>query len=227
MRFLSRTNFHVVKIMNIGGMYHKTRGGRHQSRIRWSHFEWKTPVSRFSVWGEADPGMWGIWIAGSENAAGPGHPSAHFAYGTELFKYIIFDDPDWDYSTYDFSNWKTDTKRAARILNATDTDLTHFNVSGGKILYWSGWSDAGLTALGLIDYYEDVQGRHEEATDFTRLFLLPGVGHCAGGPGPDSVDWLDALQGWVETKPPQPSDCYQVENRGRHRLSTPAMCLPS
>ena len=152
----------------------------------------------FPFGGESDPQIWGAWIAGSENAFGPGHPSLHFAFGTEMFKYIIFDDPEWDYATYDFSKWEEDTRRAARILNATNPDLTAFEVAGGKIIYWTGWSDAALTSLEIIDYYDEVLGRHEDADAFSRLFLMPGVGHCGGGPGPSQVDWLGAIQSWVE-----------------------------
>ncbi len=152
----------------------------------------------FPFGGEAHPAAWSSWIAGSENAFGPGHPSLHFAFGTEMFKYIVFDDSTWDYSTYDFSTWREDTRRTSSILDATDPDMTHFNVSGGKIIYWTGWSDAALTALGIINYYEQVQKKHKDVSDFARLFLMPGVAHCGGGPGPDRVDWLGAIQKWVE-----------------------------
>ena len=53
----------------------------------------------------------------------------------------------------------------------------------------------------MIEYYEaltETMGGQESVEDFNRLFMLPGVLHCSGGPGPDSVDYLAALEEWVE-----------------------------
>jgi len=36
------------------------------------------------------------------------------------------------------------------------------------------------------------------AADYFRTFMLPGVLHCAGGNGPDTVDWPSVLADWVE-----------------------------
>lgn len=152
----------------------------------------------FPFGGEAAAAGWGAWITGSGNALGPGTPNLHYAFGTEMHKYLIFDDPEFDYSTYDFSNWEDDTRTAAGILNATQTDLTPFKVAGGKLILWNGWSDPAIPATGTIEYYEAVAAGDPTVSDYTRLFLLPGVLHCAGGPGPDQVDWLDAIQRWVE-----------------------------
>ena len=116
----------------------------------------------------------------------------------ELYKYFVFGDPDWDYTEYDFSTWEADTAATADILNATDTDLGPFRDVGGKIIYWSGWSDLALTPLGTIDYYERLESGDPAARDYSRLYLLPGVLHCGGGPGPDAVDWIDAIRTWVE-----------------------------
>ena len=86
----------------------------------------------------------------------------------------------------------------AAILNATDTDLSAFRDSGGKIIYWTGWSDLALAPLGTIDYYERLAAGDPAARDYARLYMLPGVLHCAGGPGPDRVDWVEAIRAWVE-----------------------------
>jgi feruloyl esterase len=63
---------------------------------------------------------------------------------------------------------------------------------------WHGWSDAAPTALGSINYFEEVRKRDDGVRDYFRLFLMPGVLHCGGGPGPDTVDWLATLADWVE-----------------------------
>ena len=164
------------------------------------------PVSRgesifpgFPFGGENDKGGWDRWIVGAER----GVPSLHFGFGTELFKYFVFDDPDWDYAGYDFSTWADDVADTAAILDATDTDLGSFRDAGGKLILWTGWSDSAITALGAIDYYEDVEDGDPAVREYSRLFMLPGVLHCGGGLGPDRVDWLTAIEDWVERgRPP-------------------------
>ena len=119
-------------------------------------------------------------------------------FGTEMYKYLVFDDPNWDYTEYDFSSHENDTATAASILNATDTDLTEFKSNGGKMIMFHGWSDAAITPLGTIEYYEGVEAGDANVRDYARLFTMPGVLHCGQGPGPDAVDWLAAIEGWVE-----------------------------
>ena len=63
-----------------------------------------------------------------------------YAFGTELYKYFVFGDSNWNYATYDFSSWPEDTARTAAILNATSTDLDAFKKAGGRLILWQGWS---------------------------------------------------------------------------------------
>jgi len=127
-----------------------------------------------------------------------GEPSSQFGFATQGFKYLIFQDPEFDYSTYDFDDYGKDAAHLEAFLDATDPDLTGFREAGGKLLLWHGWSDAALTALGSIEYFEAAEGLDPDVRDYLRFYLMPGVFHCAGGPGPDRVDWLDALETWVE-----------------------------
>ena len=152
----------------------------------------------FSYGGENDRGGWDSWVVGSDARGASGMPNAQYGFGTELYKYFVFDEPEWDYTKYDFSTWEEDTVDAAAILNATDTDLGVFKNAGGKIIYWTGWSDLALAPLGTIDYYEQLEAGDPGARDYARLYMLPGVLHCGGGPGPDQVDWMEAIRAWVE-----------------------------
>lgn len=66
---------------------------------------------------------------------------------------------------------------------------------------WHGWADQLITAHGTIDYYERVletMRGAERTAEFARLFMAPGVGHCAGGEGPPPDGLLDAVRAWVE-----------------------------
>ena len=149
--------------------------------------------------GEGEMGGWPVWISGAPPRPGqPQGPSLRFAFGTELFKYLVFSDPHWEYTKYDLSTWKSDTRRTASFLNATNPDLDAFKSKGHKLLLWHGWSDAALSALATIKYYDEVKARDPKADDYVRMFLMPGVLHCAGGAGPDKADWAAAIDAWVD-----------------------------
>jgi feruloyl esterase len=152
------------------------------------------------IGGEGDPAGWTSWIVGPNAMVMTAQkaPSLRFAFGTEMFKNFVFADPSWDYSKYTFANFKKDTAAAASFLNATDPNLDAFKASGGKLIIWHGWSDAALSANATITYWDQVEKRDPAVRDFARLFLLPGVQHCGGGPGPSTVDWNKVLDEWVE-----------------------------
>jgi feruloyl esterase len=97
---------------------------------------------------------------------------------------------------YDFKDYAEKTERLAAILNANNPDLSEFRKAGGKLLLYHGWSDAALSALGTIDYVESVYRLDASAKNDVRLFMMPGVLHCAGGPGPQQADFLSALEQW-------------------------------
>lgn len=154
------------------------------------------------VGGEADQGGWLEWITGASPrllaTSGGRAPSARYAFGTEFFKYFVFGDPAWDYTRFDISSWAADTRVAATFLNADSVDLTAFKQRRGKLLIWHGWADAALNAVSTINYFERLKAADPQTPDYARLFLMPGVLHCAGGPGPDSVEWIDQIAAWTE-----------------------------
>ena len=87
----------------------------------------------------------------------------------------------------------------AQMYEAKDPDLRPFFRSGGKLLLWHGESDPGPSPVATNEYFEAVLARAPAARSQARYFTLPGVGHCAGGPGASRVAWLDALEAWDET----------------------------
>ena len=123
----------------------------------------------------------------------------------------------WDFSTFNFdSDMAAADAKAMRTLSATDADLRAFRHHNrhGKIIHWHGWEDPAISAVSSIDYYRRVVSENDDASDFYRLFLAPGMLHCSGGPGPNSFgqslaqatplsnapehDILSALERWVE-----------------------------
>jgi len=87
----------------------------------------------------------------------------------------------------------------AEMYEAKNPDLSSFFERGGKLMLWHGESDGGPSPVGSNDYAMSVLETNPEAADQFRYFLLPGVGHCRGGPGADGVDYLAAMDNWVSS----------------------------
>ena len=150
----------------------------------------------FPLGGENESEGWRLWITGSDTASKI--QCLQYYFGTEIFKYFVFNDPDWDYTKYDFSNYFKDTKYASSFLDATQTDYSEFKKREGKLILVHGWSDPALSAFATINHYKALEQKDKDLRSYARLFLLPGVLHYEGGPGPDKADWIKFITGWVE-----------------------------
>ncbi len=115
---------------------------------------------------------------------------------------------------------------AAKVLNADSVDLAAFKQRKGKLLLWHGWADPALNAQSTINYYERLKTADPQAPDYARLFMMPGVLHCAGGSGPDSVEWIDAIAAWTE-KGAAPGPDHRQQARRRRRGDADAAALPA
>ena len=76
------------------------------------------------------------------------------------------------------------------------TNLNTFSGRGGKLLFWHGMSDPWFSALDTVDYYNRItqaNGGAERVREWSRLYLVPGAGHCGGGQTLDRFDALDAM----------------------------------
>jgi feruloyl esterase len=129
----------------------------------------------------------------------PPAPNGTWAFSTGIFRYFLYNDPDWSYNGYDFSDFAQKAGRVAPTLNADDPDLSAFRAQGGKLIIDNGWMDGSMSAYGTIDYYERVLELDPTAREDVRLFVRPGVTHCVVGPGPDGTDYLAAIDEWVES----------------------------
>lgn len=96
------------------------------------------------------------------------------------------------------------TMALAPLYNAANTDLTPFEQHGGKLILWHGAADLIVQPEVSLAYYQGVEKLLGAArTDaFLRYFLLPGMGHCTGGEGPNQIDLLTPLMAWTELHRP-------------------------
>jgi hypothetical protein len=107
--------------------------------------------------------------------------------------------PDYDSRTFDFDRDTHLLDAWSRQVDAGSTDLSKFRARGGKLLMTYGWADQVLQPLMGVNYYEQVTARvGPKTTDFFRLFMVPGMTHCAGGNGTDRFDSVSAIVDWVE-----------------------------
>jgi feruloyl esterase len=159
---------------------------------------------------EAGPSGWESWITGTvAPVARPGDGKLVLAERAPLgyrfmdgfFRYLAFDVDD---SHYDWRTFKIE-RDLAKLDTMTELvtptpDLRAFRQRGGKLVMYHGWADPALSAYSTIDYLEAVAqavGGPHAASEFVKLFLVPGMQHCSGGPGPNSFDMLSALDDWV------------------------------
>ena len=162
----------------------------------------------FPPGGETGGGGWGLWVTGPA----PGK-SLQYAFGTQFFSNMLYNNAAWDFHKFNVDrDVKAADEKMAPILNATDPDLSAFKGHGGKLILYHGWSDAAIPAGNAINYYKSVQSKMGAANteEFVRLYMVPGMQHCAGGPGPsvfgqfgvaegDPQHNMDtALERWVE-----------------------------
>lgn len=138
--------------------------------------------------------------AGTIVPAQPGAKPADFNLAEGILKYLVLDppQPDYDPMTFDFGKASETVARWSRLADAKDADLSPFRRSGGKLIMTYGWADQILQPLMGVRYYESVVARNDDAGQFVRLFMVPGMTHCAGGNGPDRNDAVTAVIDWVE-----------------------------
>lgn len=85
----------------------------------------------------------------------------------------------------------------ATVYEAKDPDISRFIARGGKLLLWHGMNDQAPNYLATADYVGKAEAAVSGARNGLRYFALPGVPHCRGGPGADTIDLLGALDSWV------------------------------
>ena len=149
---------------------------------------------------ETGQGGWSTWITGTAPGTG-----SHTTLGNPFFRYVVFEDPNWDFRTFRFdkvpgfdSDVEFTDDKLASIFNNMNPDISAFQANGGKLIQYHGWSDPDISPLNSVNYYFSVNEKMGDPKSFYRLFMVPGMFHCNGGPGPNTFDTISALEQWVE-----------------------------
>ena len=144
--------------------------------------------------GLASPG-WRVWTLGNEQM-----PAINVLIYPQFVNHVALlpgEAPIQNPFSFDFDKDPARINMSANLINADSTDLTSFRAHGGKLILYTGMSDPVFSANDLIRYY----GRLSEGNagmastqQFARLFRVPGMNHCAGGPALDDFDDLTAIE---------------------------------
>ena len=166
-------------------------GGPHDSRGRalYAAFPYDAGI--------ADPAFYHMHFGTSPNGV---LNSADATLGFDTLRYFSMTPPDpgFDVMKFDFDR---DPQRLLETAQLNDADAVYLEsfARHGKLILYHGLSDQGVSPLATADWYERLRsanGGHVE--DWARLFLVPGMTHCGGGPATDEFDMLAAIQAWVE-----------------------------
>ncbi len=129
--------------------------------------------------------------------AGPEPFGAAFTYMRDL----VFKDPKWDFRTFDYDK---DVARALQAgsaqLDVPPVGLDSYLASGRKLLLSHGWADGLIPTMSTVNFYTSLTAHAgPKKSEGTRLFLIPGMGHCSGGDGPYVFDPISTLDQWVQS----------------------------
>lgn len=121
----------------------------------------------------------------------------------DQFRYVVFQDPKWHWTAFELQrDLPLAVKAADGALTAIDPDLSEFARRGGKLLMYHGWSDPAIPPGASVTFHERAAHATKAPatnTSWLRLFMVPGMGHCRGGEGPNTFDMVTPLDAWVGT----------------------------
>ncbi len=129
------------------------------------------------------------------------YATPQFSIGSNYFRHVVARDAAWDPRSFDVDR---DLARAEQVdggaADAMDPDLGPFLSRGGKLILYHGTTDGLIPYGSAVGYYGSVvqQVGRKRAARGLRFYLVPGMDHCSGGEGAYQIDWLGAMEAWVE-----------------------------
>jgi hypothetical protein len=160
--------------------------------------------------GESAGGDWGTWISGSS----PASPGAQYGLGYGFGCDLMQQTTTCNYLGINVAQQDATARQTLQpILSSVDPNITPFKDHGGKMIQYAGWNDTAIAPENGLNYYRKVTETIGDPHEFYRIFMVPGMAHCGGGPGPNAFggpfgspapqidpahDVLSALEQWVE-----------------------------
>jgi hypothetical protein len=167
------------------------------------------------------------------NGSDPSGAATPFPVSLNWWRFFINENPSWDWHSLSRDTYERTWAQSVEeytVIATDNADLSAFRKHGGKIILWHGEADQLIYPQGTIDYFERIQ-QHEGAAaadGFVRLFMAPGVAHCAGGAGPQPTGQLEALVKWVEQgRAPSTLLAESRDKQGQLTRSRPLCPFPS
>jgi len=160
-----------------------------------------------------DETSWKVWLVGEDPTA-----SLSSRFVQNYFRFMVTGDPKANVLTTSVDKLLRESReKEAADLDATNPDLSRFAGRGGKLILYHGWNDPAISPGNSVAYFESVEREMgtERAASFVRLYMIPGMEHCSGGPGASAFGQFgmetakgpkyglfDALENWVEKGSP-------------------------
>ncbi len=142
-------------------------------------------------------GDWAFWMLPNEQFDGQ---SIIGSIGEMLTRIMRFE-PGFNVDEFDPIADRAVIANATSPLDVRSSDLSEFRDRGGKLLMYQGWNDWALRPQRAIDYtaaVDSTMGSADKTREFYRMFMVPGMTHCAGGPGAWEADYVTPLVAWRE-----------------------------
>ena len=166
-------------------------GGPHTTTGRALYARWPYDA------GVAAPG-WRVWKLGTSRTAMPNALDATLGLEAMRQYFMTPADPHMTPQNFDFNRALQVTRQVRAINDASGTFLSSFIAHGGKLIIYQGLSDPVFSPDAIIAWYRQLLAQYRRPQRFARLFLVPGMNHCFGGPATDAFDPLRAIVRWSE-----------------------------
>lgn len=145
---------------------------------------------------------WRVWKLGTSRTGTPNSLDATLGVGAMRYYFMTPPDPRMTPASFNFNRALQVTRQTRAINDATGTFFSSFIAHGGKLIIYQGLSDPVFSPNAIIAWYRKLIAQYHRPQRWARLFLVPGMNHCFGGPATDEFDPLSAIVRWTEDKKP-------------------------
>ncbi len=142
-------------------------------------------------------GDWMLWVTGNPAFM----PVSAQVGSSAVIEHLLHRTPGFKLDDFDVVNDRHLLTEAAASAELPRGDFTKFRESGGKLIVYNGWNDVPIRANRTLAYMADAQlltGGPQMMAEFSRIYMVPGMLHCAGGPGAWAADYVGPMVEWVE-----------------------------